>query len=373
MRQTAMGKTRALAAALAVSVALTGCTIPFVNIEVPIELPDLSSLPLPKLPEIDVEGLGIKPIKLPVGVRTSVDEARQNVLSGNGSTLDDSALVQPGYLTVGLKTANSSAPTCVEGDLGDVYGLDVDLAAVLASEMGVRVRFVPVTDTSTLGTECDVVMNSRSEDPNNIAVTGTYVESASSFFHRGDVQVVVPTDLGGKSVGVQSGSVSEAALNKTGLKMSQKAYENLNEAFDALDAGEVDFVLCDAYPGAYLASMHEGISFAGTLEKPETSGVAILASNEALVNAIQSAFDTVSSNGVLEDVRARWVGSMPPLTTDSQIQDIPAGDNKEEKKEEPAEGEGEGESTDSEETTDEYVESDGENGDDAGSIAITNV
>lgn len=378
MRQTGMGKIGALVAALSVSVALSGCTIPFVNIEVPIELPDFSSLHLPELPQIDFEKLGIKPITLPFGVQTTVEEARQNMLSGNTSILDDGALIEPGYLTVGLKTVNSSAPTCVEGEAGSVYGLDVDLAAVLASEMGLRVRYVPVVDTSSLGADCDVVMNGQSSDPNNIAVPGTYVESAISFFHRGDVEVVAPTDLGGKSVGIQSGSVSEAALNETGLKMSQKAYENLNEAFNALDAGEVDFVLCDAYPGAYLASLHDGISFAGALQKPETSGVAVLASNEALVSEIQTAFDAVSNNGLLEGVRTRWVGNMPPLTTDSQIQNIPAS----EKKEESSENQGDSESSDSEESSeegseeesyDEYGESDSEDGSDAGSIAITSV
>lgn len=373
MRQTGMGKVRALVAALSVSMALTGCTIPFVNIEVPFELPDLSSLHLPQLPQVDFESLGIKPINLPIGVQTSVEEARQNMLSGNASTLDDSSLVRPGYLTVGLKTVNSFAPTCVEGEAGSVYGLDVDLAAVLASEMGLRVRYVPVVDTSTLGVDCDVVMNAQSSDPNSVVVAGTYVESAISFFHRGDVLVVAPTDLGGKSVGVQSGSVSEAALNDTGLKMSQKAYENLNEAFNALDAGEVDFVLCDAYPGAYLASLHDGISFAGALQKPETSGVAVLASNEALVNEIQAAFDTASNNGLLEGVRTRWVGSMPPLTTDSQIQNIPAS---EEKKEEPEKSDdtdsGESEES-SEEDYGESGDSESEDGSDAGSNAITAV
>ena len=372
MRQTGMGKVRALVAALSVTVALTGCTIPFVNIEVPIELPDLSSLQLPQLPQIDFERLGIKPITLPFGVRTSVEEARQNVLKDNAS-LDGSALVEPGYLTVGLKTVNSSAPTCVEGEAGSVYGLDVDLAAVLASEMGLKVRYVPVVDTSTLGTDCDVVMNGQSGDSNTVALAASYVESAVSFFHRGDVVVVAPTDLGGKSVGVQSGSVSEAALNDTGLKMSQKAYENLNEAFDALDAGEVDFVLCDAYPGAYLASLHDGISFAGALQKPLTSGVAALASNEALVAEIQAAFDTVSNNGVLEGVRARWVGNMPPLTTDSQIQNIPASEKKES-----SESQSDSESDDAEESGEEegYDESDDSGSDDgseAGSIAITSV
>ncbi len=319
MRQTSLRRVLGAVAALMVSVVLTGCTIPIVNIEVPFEMPDLSSF---KLPQIDVDNLNIKPIKLPIGVRTSVDDAREEVLSGNASTLDSSALVEPGYLTVGVKALTSSAPMCMMGEGNSLYGLDVDLAAALASEMGLKVRYVSVVDGSSLGSQCDVVMNSESGGSNDVSVAGTYVESAISFFHKGDPTVVAATDLGGKTVGLQSGSVSETMLNDTSLKMSQKTYANLNEAFNALEAGEVDYVLCEAYPGAYLASLHTGISFAGSIEAPEPSGVGVLSSNSALLSSVQSAFDTIAANGVLQGVRTRWVGTLPTLTTDSQIRDI---------------------------------------------------
>lgn len=328
MRQTGFGRLKALVATLVVAISLSGCTIPIINVEVPIDMPDLSSLSLPEInlsnfSGFDFSALGIKPVKLPIGVKTSVEEAREQVLKGKASTLDQSALVKPGYLTVGVKTILSSAPMCMEGDTGTLYGMDIDLAAALASEMGLKVRYVPVVDSSSLGTTCDVIMNGRSTNYEQIAIVGTYVESATSFFYRGDPTVALTTDLGGKTVGLQSGSVSEMVLSDTKLKMSQKTYGNLNEAFNALEAGEVDYVLCEAYPGGYLASLRNGISFAGTLEAPEPSGVAMLASNGALVSSLQSAFDTVSSSGVLQGIRSRWVGTLPSLTTDSQIKDVP--------------------------------------------------
>ena len=322
MRQPGFGKVRAAVMALVMSLALSGCTIPFINVEVPINPPDLSNLPFPGLSKLD-----IKPITLPIGVTTSVEEARQSVLSGKAAALDSSALVVPGYLTVGVKTTTSSAPTCVQGEGGLLYGLDADVAAAIASELGLKVRYVPVIDGSTLGTQCDVVMNARSNDPQSIAIVGSYVESATSFFYRGLPNVLTPTDFGGKSVGLQNGSVSETVLNRTGLKMSQQAFPSLNDAFDALSNGQIDFVLCEAYPGGYLASLHPGVAFAGSLEAPETSGIAISASNTALVNAVQTAFDTIAGNGVLQSLRVRWVGTMPTLTIDSQIQNIPEGNS----------------------------------------------
>lgn len=328
MQKTGFARLKALAAALVVAISLSGCTIPIVNVEIPIDMPDLSALKLPELhfSGIDFSNFGIKPITLPIGVRTSVDEAREQVLKGNASTLDDSALVKPGYLSVGVKTILSSAPMCMEGDSGSLYGMDIDLAAALASEMGLKVRYVPVVDSSTMGSSCDIIMNGRSNNYEQIAIVGSYVESATSFFYRGDPTVAAATDLGGKTVGLQSGSVSEMVLGDTKLKMSQKTYGNLNEAFNALEIGEIDYVLCEAYPGGYLASLRNGISFAGTLEAPEPSGVAVLASNDALVSGVQAAFDTVSMSGVLQGIRSRWVGTLPSLTTDSQIKDVPKAD-----------------------------------------------
>lgn len=325
MQQTGWQRVKASIVAGIAALALCGCTIPIINIEVPIELPNIK-LPNIDLPAIDLSKVDIKPITLPIGVQTSVKEARQASLSGKAATLGNDALVTPGYLTVGLKTVTSTAPTCVEGEGGRVYGLDVDLGAALASEMGLKVRYVKVADGSSLGTQCDVVMNGRSSSPEKLTVAGTYVESATSLFHRGEPTVTTSLELNGSSVGLQGGSASELVLNKSNLKMSQKGYVNLNAAFDALDFGEVEYVLCEAYPGAYLASLHEGVSFAGTLEPPETSGVVVLTSNAQLVSAVQTAFNAISSNGILEVVRSRWVGNMPILTTDAQVQGVTISD-----------------------------------------------
>ena len=313
-------KMKAAVGALALSLALSGCTIPFINVEVPFDVPQI-----PSPSEIDPSKVNLKPIKLPIGVSTSVEEARKSVLSGKAATLSETALVMPGYLTVGVKTTMSSAPMCVMGESGTLYGLDVDLGAALASEMGLKVRYVSVTDGSALGQTCDVIMNGRSNNPDTITIAGTYIESATAFFHRGDPTVVLATDLGGKSVGLQAGSISENVLNNTGLKMSQKPYANLNDAFNGLQMGEVDYVLCEAYPGAYLASLHDGVAFAGALETPETAGVAVLTSNVELATQVKAAFDAVSANGIFAGVRSRWVGNMPTLTVDTVIQNIPEG------------------------------------------------
>jgi polar amino acid transport system substrate-binding protein len=169
-------------------------------------------------------------------------------------------------------------------------------------------------------------MGVPSEDLSGSTVVGSYAESASAFFYKGSTGVVSSSDLNGKTVGVQSGSVSEQKLNKTTLGMSRQTFEDLNDAFEALESGSIDYVLCDAYAGAYVASSYDDIGFAGSLNDPSSYGIAIAASNTALKQSVQQALENVEDNGVYDAIRTRWVGSLPTLTSSQQISDIPTAD-----------------------------------------------
>ena len=153
-------------------------------------------------------------------------------------------------------------------------------------------------------------------------MVGTYAESATAFFHKGDTGIAKVGDLSSKTVGLQDGSMSQRALENTGLVMSEKTYSNLNDAFSALEGGQIDYVLCDACSGAYREPVRRH-AFVGTLDAAKTYGVAVSSSNAQLADAVQSAYDAVSSNGVYDLVRSRWLGGMAQLGTQNQVQDVP--------------------------------------------------
>lgn len=261
---------------------------------------------------------------LPKASYPSVAEATASLSSGKTATVDDSALVSPGTLTVGVRTGAVSAPVLVEAQDGSLSGLDVDLASAIADEMGLKVRFVGVSTVSdSLGKTCDIVMDLSDGEASSAKVVGTYAESATAFFHKGDTGIAKVGDLSSKTVGLQDGSMSQRALENTGLVMSEKTYSNLNDAFSALEGGQIDYVLCDACSGAYLASQYDDIAFVGTLDAAKTYGVAVSSSNAQLEDAVQSAYDAVSSNGVYDLVRSRWLGGMAQLGTQNQVQGVP--------------------------------------------------
>lgn len=264
------------------------------------------------------------PLSAIAGPEASVGEALAAKTAALSPKVDST--ISKGVLTVGIDTQDGMVPLYVGSDSGRAYGMDVDLASALADELGLKVRFVSVDDANPgLGTTCDVLMGAVDGQVGATTVVGDYAEQASAFFHKGDTGIAKVDDLSSKSVGVQTGSVSQTALSKTGLMMSVKTYDNLNAAFDALESGGVDYVLCDAYSGAYLSARYEEVCLAGTLDAPKAQGIAVSSQNAELADAVKAAYDAVEKNGLMGLVRRRWVAGMDPLSASSQVQDVPAG------------------------------------------------
>ena len=249
----------------------------------------------------------------------SVDEARAQRRDELVPAVSDADLITPGTLTVGVQTAGT-APFVIAGDGDSHMGIDIDTAYALADALGLSsVSFVTVSDATTaLQESCDVVMGVAADEAGDAMVVGSYVQSATGLFTKSSVSAPVDaSDLSGVRVGVQENSVSQSALLGYSLDVTQQTFANLNEAFDALEAGTVDCVVCDAYSGAYLATAYGSVSFAGTIGEVVPVGVAV--SSAELQTAVQSALETLSTNGVGDIARARWVGALPALSDASGV------------------------------------------------------
>lgn len=305
MKRTLSGTTLAAAAAAALSVSLlAGCSIG------PVNLDTVAS---------DVSAFGSS--VLGSFSPTSVEEAKEQRRSEAECVLSASDLNKEGTLTVGIKTSES-APLALLGSDGSYSGIDVDTAYALADQLGVmNVEFVPVSGVAAgLEDGCDVVMGVSEDDETGVVVVGSYVQSALGVFGRGEATAPIDAaDLAGATIGVQSGSVSQSALAGYDLTYTEETFSNLNEAFDALDKGEVDYVVCDALSGAYLACTVDDATFVGTLDDPEAVGIAMVPTATSLQASVQTALDAIQTNGVADIARSRWIGALPTLTASTKI------------------------------------------------------
>ena len=265
-------------------------------------------------------GCSVGPVNLDDFFGTpSVAEAREARRSTLSPVVTSDALRQADTLTVGIPTSET-APLVLTSSSGERAGIDIDLAYALADELGLgSVVFVTVDDVSTaLSESCDVVMGVESSSAEGATVAGSYVQSATALFTKGDVTAPIDASaLAGATVGVQGGSVSEGVLNDYETGATASTFSNLNEAFDALEEGTVDYVLCDAYAGAYLATAYPGTVFAGTLDEPVPVGVAV--GEGELQSAVQGALDAIQTGGVGDIVRSRWVGPLPSLSGETRV------------------------------------------------------
>jgi len=254
---------------------------------------------------------------------TSSTSTGQSTTTSSGSV---SGTKTEGTLTVGLLADSLGLPYCSADENGNVEGLDVDLGAALADQMGLSVTYKVVSNVSNGLSSCDVVMSSTESAAQKADATicGSYDESACGFFCRGEFSgTVSKSDLTGMTVAVQEGSSSASTLSKSDLNMNTMVCSSSSEAFSLLVDGTVDYVLCDAYLGAYLAANQTTkISFAGAISDPETMGVAVASSNSELASAVTSAFEAVKSNGKLDVIRSTWVGSFSSLTSSSKVSGV---------------------------------------------------
>ena len=234
-------------------------------------------------------------------------------------TVPDDALVTPGTLTVALDT--SDAPQAMQGGDGNLTGYAVDVARALASRMGLKVAFVDASSAdSVLGDKkADIFIGDINSTNGDVSTLGTCLYDAAAVFGKtsdGKSLNVTTETLNAATLGVQTSSASQEALAKQSVTANQKTFSNINECFEALESGEVDYVICDSTAGGYLARLMSQISYVGALETPSTLGVAGLAANDELCRAVSDALDGITADGTLEAVHSIWYGTMPyDLTT----------------------------------------------------------
>jgi ABC-type amino acid transport substrate-binding protein len=201
-------------------------------------------------------------------------------------------------------------------------GLDVDVASAIAERLGLTVEFVDVKPSEAASAlaegEVDAVFSVPLTGVGSGAeFAGAYISDAPALFSRagtGSVEASLSAEsVIGASVGVQRNSEAFWILEDQLGEGETVPFDSLREAIDELNDGKVDFVAGDALVGAYIARDTPGIRFVGQVAPATPLGVAVAPVNTTLAEAIRSALDGLAADGVLDTVRAKWVGDLPRL------------------------------------------------------------
>lgn len=226
-------------------------------------------------------------------------------------------VLENGKLRVGV--SGNQPPYNTLNRSGELMGLEIDLANMLAGAFGVDVEFVrkPFGDllAAVDASEVDIVMS-------GMAITA---ERSVKY------EFVGPYMLSGKSILTNERALtaaSRAEFNRSSLKLaalenstSQRFVErNLPEAqlvkVKDYDSGvkmvisdEVDALVADM-PICMLSVMRYPDNRLATLDQPmtvEPIGIAMSASDARLKSLIASYIDAFEGSGIMEELRAKWL------------------------------------------------------------------
>lgn len=234
------------------------------------------------------------------------------------------AVSTEGVLAVALDDAN--APLGMNDAKGDLTGYLADVAYALGQRLGVSVEFVTDETPSDMASssDADLYIGAASDsDADKVTVVGNVLHDAPALFAKGAASAPIDSSaLAGATVGVQSSSAAQDILTACGIDAEQKVFSNANELFDALDAGEVDYVACDSAIGGYLSRAYPDISFAGALDEPDSFGIALRSTNDDLQEKITEVLDELQADGTLDAVYRSWFGGLPVDLSDMLLDGI---------------------------------------------------
>ena len=230
------------------------------------------------------------------------------------STVADNLLIEAGVLKVGLDTTNNSP---YAGNINsEIIGMDADIAALIASDLGLKLEFVEIDNASQLpigedkvdvviGVNKDVVSNS------NYWYSDPYISNGACLFAT-DSKTRVPEKDDGSKFSAQTSSASAWKVSSYFGSESLVSTSSLNESFEMLAAGEVKYVASDIIVGSYAVHSNEyAASPIAMLEAPTSLSLAADIKNTDLCIALSDVITKIKSNGFLDLIVNKWLGVAP--------------------------------------------------------------
>ncbi len=202
-----------------------------------------------------------------------------------------------------------------------IIGFDVDLAKALAKHLNCDVHVRPLKagcadDLSDKN--IDILWNAiniSSKEESGIIFTKPYMRDRQIVFVRAASPIENIEQLAGKPVGVRSGSLAQADIEKNSHLQrcfgSVIVYADTNEEFAALCEGKIAAVIDSEMIGRYYIKQHKGEIKALdiTIGKPVALKLALRKEDTVLRDKVQAALDEMSQDGTLAQISQKWFGN----------------------------------------------------------------
>jgi polar amino acid transport system substrate-binding protein len=236
-------------------------------------------------------------------------------------TLDE--IIKRGTVLIGVDTGTPPFGVTDKDQLPD--GADIEVAKLVAKDLGVAIEMVPVTGptrvASLLTGKVDMVISIFGITPErakSVAFSIPYGTLKAAIFGPKSVDIKSMADLKGKRIGVARGNVMDIELTATAPEGTIfQRFDDEATSNAALLAGQVDAIGIPDHTGVLLARQNpEKQLETKFITRLSPYGIGLRRNDPDLLRWVNTFVFFHKSNGDLARIYEKWVGSpLPELPT----------------------------------------------------------
>lgn len=211
------------------------------------------------------------------------------------------------------------------GASGEYEGYDVDVATLIAKDLGVELELVPVTSKQRIPfletKKVDLVISSMGANPGrakSIWFSSAYAPFFSGAFAASDMEIASVADLSGKKVGLTGGTLEDLELTDTAPKDAEIIRFGDNAAtIAAYVSKQVDVLVTGNTVAAKVSADNPGLSMETKfIIKESPAFIGVRKGELDMLQWINVFILHKTLGGELDDLSKKWLGQpLPPLPT----------------------------------------------------------
>ena len=250
---------------------------------------------------------------------TGGNTASTTEAASSAAATGDLALVTAGKFTVGV---SPDFPPFENMEDGEYVGMDIELAAKIAEQLGLEVeyktlQFDSIVPAVAAGGQIDAGISGITVDPKRAKEVdfshSYYVDDQCIVTMKSNTEVTADDqsalDADGKIIACQSGTTGESYAQENFPSATVQPYGNATDCFAAMQAGQADAVITNKAVGnKMVADAYQDAQVIKEIATGEEYAVAISQDNNALLSAVDGAIDALEADGTLDELATTYLG-----------------------------------------------------------------
>jgi polar amino acid transport system substrate-binding protein len=199
-------------------------------------------------------------------------------------------------------------------------GYDIDMANLIARELGVKAEIIAVTSANRIPyletKKADLVISSLGKNPDRekvIDFSNAYAPFFSGVFGTKEAAITKADDLKGKTVGATRGAIEEQELSKLAPEAIIKRYEDNNATIAAFISGQVDLIATGNVVAAAIAEKNPARApVSKFVIKNSPCYIGLRKDEPALLAKVNEIIAKAKASGELGKISEKWLKASLP-------------------------------------------------------------